>query len=239
MGRTVVTLPEPWLCRWVAALFLVPPNVKALSVYRSRDGQALLEMIAAHRELAQVAALLSEATADDADLEQSAARFAAAHSRAFLTATRRSVPPYASFWLSERGLLFQQPTRAMNRFLANLGLQQGDAVKEPADHLSIQLNFLAQLIEYEWNGRSTPIRAHEFAREHIMTWLPEFSAAFKGLADPYFYSDLARGLSRMLADRLQDMDTPQARSLSAVPCATRDGIGADAPLAWKNENTAN
>ena len=222
MERATVALPEPWLCRWAAALFLAPPGVKALAVYRGRDGQALLEAIAARPELARTAALLSEATAD-ADLAQSAARFAAAHARAFLTATRRSVPPYASFWLSERGLLFQEPARAMNRLLATLGLRPGDTVKEPADHLSIQLDLLARLIEHERDGRATPISAHAFARDHIMTWLPAFSAACKGLAEePYFYADLARGLACMLADQPENAAVPAPSLASAAMCAGTD-----------------
>lgn len=228
MERATVALPEPWLCRWAAALFLAPPGVKALAVYRGRDGQALLEAIAARPELARTAALLSEATATDADLAQSAARFAAAHARAFLTATRRSVPPYASFWLSERGLLFQEPARAMNRLLATLGLRPGDTVKEPADHLSIQLDLLARLIEHERDRQATPISAHAFARDHIMTWLPAFSAACKGLAEePYFYADLAHGLARMLADHPENAAVPAPPLASA---AMRDGTDAARPL---------
>lgn len=226
MERATVALPEPWLCRWAAALFLAPPGVKALAVYRGRDGQALLEAIAARLELARAAALLAEAAAD-ADLAQSAARFAAAHARAFLTATRRSVPPYASFWLSERGLLFQEPARAMNRLLATLGLRRGDTVKEPADHLSIQLDLLARLIEHERDGQATPISAQAFVRDHIMTWLPAFSAACEGLAEPYFYADLARGLARMLADHLENATVP-APSLASA--SMQDGTDAARPL---------
>ena len=227
MAPATVALPEPWLCRWAAALFLAPPGVKALAVYRGQDGQALLEAIAARPELARTAALLSEATATNADLAQSAARFAAAHARAFLTATRRSVPPYASFWLSERGLLFQEPARAMNRLLATLGLRPGDTVKEPADHLSIQLDLLARLIEHERDGQATPISAQAFARDHIMTWLPAFSAACEGLAEPYFYADLAGGLARMLADHLENAAVP-APSLASA--SMRDGTDAARPL---------
>ena len=60
-----------------------------------------------------------------------------------------------------------------------------------------------------------------------MTWLPAFSAACEGLAEPYFYVDLAGGLARMLADHLENAAVP-APSLASA--SMRDGTDAARPL---------
>lgn len=199
MSDTAAAPLSPDLCRWCAALFLRPPDAKALAAYRSVEGRRLLDALGADEAFAPAAAILREATRPGADLSKAARQFEGAHSSAFLTGGRKSAPPYASFWLSERGLLFQEPTRTMSRLLAETAVRPDDGVREPPDHIGLQLNLLAELSERSQDGRPIPVDPREFARDHILTWLPAFAASCARQANPFFYSALAKGLTEAIA----------------------------------------
>ena len=188
----------PVLCRWAAGLLLVAPDADGLAAYRTPEGRALLDRLCADAALAPVGATLAGLTAPDADLAAGARRIEMAHSRAFLMGGFRAIPPYASVWLSPRGLLWQEPARDMARLLAACGLSVDPSTPEPPDHLAIQLNLLAMLIEAETAGTPVPIPAAEFARDHMLTWLPMLGDACDRLQDPFLYPDLIRGLTAML-----------------------------------------
>ena len=189
----------PLLCRWAAGLLLVAPDTAGLAAYRTPAGQALLDGLRADPALAPVGAALAGLVAPGADLAASATRLAAAHSRAFLMGGLHAIAPYASVWRSPRGLLWQEPARAMARLLADCGLAVDPSTTEPPDHLGIQLNLLATLVEREAAGAAVPIPADVFVRDHLLSWLPGLAGACDRLRDPFLYPDLIRGMTTVLA----------------------------------------
>ena len=105
-GPADLPVPQPWAMawRWLAGLFLDPPDAAMLAAYRGAEGQALLGALAAAPGLAGAVAEIRALTAPGADIARSAERIALAHSRAFLTGGRATVLPYASHWLNPTGL---------------------------------------------------------------------------------------------------------------------------------------
>lgn len=99
------------------------------------------------------------------------------------------------------GRLFQQPVADIAALLAERGLSIAAGCGEPADHLSIQLALLEQLIRLQENVVGSDERDNiDALRRRLLTWTPHFAAAV-GRADPSgFYAALARVLVRLLDD---------------------------------------
>lgn len=160
--------------------------------------------------------ILADLVSTEADLVASADRLRTAHSRAFLMGGIDAAPPYASVWLSPKGLLWQEPARDMARLLALAGMSVEQACGEPPDHLSIQLNFLSELLEAEASGRPMPVSAAAFAQDQIMTWLPAFADACARVRKPFFYPDLARGLLGYLHASLTGQEPWRSHNMGAL-----------------------
>jgi len=203
-GQARPPLPLPLLCRWAAALLLTAPDAGGLAAYRTPEGRAFLDALGADPALAPVGATLADLVAPGVDLHASADRITLAHSRAFLMGGMRAIPPYASVWLSPRGLLWQEPAQAMARLLAACGLSVDPSTPEPPDHLGVQLDLLATLVEQEAAGMAPVIGAAEFTRDHLLNWLPLLAAASDRMREPFLYPDLIRGITAVLNDVVAD-----------------------------------
>ncbi|MEJ1991068.1 MAG: molecular chaperone TorD family protein, partial [Maritimibacter sp.] len=103
--------------------------------------------------------------------------------------------------LSPNGLMYQEPARDMTRMLAALELTLPANMPEPPDHIGFQLNLLAELDERARAGVAVPITPDAFIREHMLDWVQLFARACAGLRNPYFFADLASGLSIYLAEK--------------------------------------
>ncbi|MET1412011.1 molecular chaperone TorD family protein [Roseibium sp. HPY-6] len=169
MTEHLETLSRGIAYRWLAQFFLCPP---ALETYCNPEGQAFLSSCKTLPELAPCARLLEDMTAPTTDLEAAQARLTRAHNKAFAVGSSLSAPLYASVYLSERGLLFQQPARDMNRLLAKLGLSVPGTLNEPPDHLGIQLQVAAELCDRALSGNPCPVTAAHFLGDYVLTWLP-------------------------------------------------------------------
>lgn len=215
-SETISVLDAAFVCRWAGALFFDPPSATTLAAYQTSNGQTVLAALMADSALGPTGAILADLVATDADLVASADRLRTAHSRAFLIGGMRAAPPYASVWLSPRGLLWQEPARDMARLLALSGLSVEQTSGQPPDHLSIQLNLLSELIEAEASDKPMPVSAAAFAQDQIMTWLPAFADACDRVRTPFFYPNLARGLLSYLQAALPGRE-PSCRDLGDVP----------------------
>ena len=185
----------------MAGLFLGPPDRAALAAYRGSEGRAMLEELEAEPTLAELVRDLRVMTAPAADLDAVADRLAAAHSGLFVVAGSYAAPPYASVWLSERGLLYQEPARAMNRLLGELDMGLPDEIREPPDHLSFQLNLLAELEVRKRAGAPVPVAPGAFFRDRLMTWVPAFVQACARARTPFFYPGLSSAMQAYLTEK--------------------------------------
>ena len=220
----VAAVPTPleatFVCRWAASLLLVPPCTDALATYATAEGSMLLAALRGDPALAQTGEALSALTEAPDGLEIAASRLAAEHSRAFLVGGPQAVPPYASVWRSEKGLLWQEPARQMARLLRETGLVIDTGTPEPPDHLAIQLNLLAALLEREAEGGETPLPAAEFAHEHVMSWVPDLATALRRRGYTVFYGGLIEGLIGFLRHNLANQTEHQPGLAGREPALT-------------------
>lgn len=198
MGKQQDMVAHGVAYRWLAQFFLRPPSLPALESYRGQDGREFLTACKAIPALAPAAELIEALVASEADAMTMQARFASAFSQAFDVGGPKSAPPYASVYLSERGLLFQQPAREMDRILAELQMNLPDGVNEPADHLGIQLHAAAELCGREMAGQEVPLSSNAFLEKHVLSWLPAFVSRCEKLPDPTLVSTFSRAVLNLV-----------------------------------------
>lgn len=91
------------------------------------------------------------------------------YTRLFITAARRStVPPYASVYLDAEGLLQGRSTERIHDFYRACGYELA-ALHEPADHIVLQLDFLAALAREHRDGEE-----EAFLRTWFRPWFVPF-----------------------------------------------------------------
>lgn len=192
--------------RWLAQFFLCQPDLATLESYRSQDGQQFLTGLQSTPSLDSLAGWLKDAVTRTEDLASLQAQIARAFTQTFDMGGPHAALPYASVYLSEKGLLFQQPTRDMNALLQRLQMQLPAEVNEPADHLGVQLHVAAELIEREELGQSVPISSAAFLDQQVLSWLAEFVQRCEALIDRAPIPMLAQAALALVQESCQTAD---------------------------------
>ena len=98
-----------------------------------------------------------------------------------------TAPLYASCYDSEDPRLMGEPALLMKQRFESKRLAQDDNIGEPADHLSIELEFLYFLLSQE-NADSDPsTEAADFATEAMLPWIRSFHEKIEPVAQLRFY----------------------------------------------------
>jgi TorA maturation chaperone TorD len=94
---------------------------------------------------------------------EDAGQLAVAYSSLFL----QLVPPYASLFLSDDGMLNADPAEEAQRVYTRAGFEVQSAWRAgAADHIGVELHFLATLLE------RSHTQAVTFLTDHLLTWAP-------------------------------------------------------------------
>ena len=104
-------------------------------------------------------------------------------------------PPYASYYL-HHGQLMGPEAVAVRRFYVQWEAMPVEGERIPADHIALELGFLAHLAQRAWEsegaGRNALLDAHlRFLKRHLLTWLPAFLRAMRTPARDDFFIALA------------------------------------------------
>jgi TorA specific chaperone len=185
------------LYRWFARLFLTSPGEALVRELREGRMRAVLDSLAMTPGAEQPAAAICRAL-DQGSAASVAADLAVARFRLFDgIGGDRTTPPYRSAFTSDSGLLCQAATAEMEQVLRQYGLKPDASVREPADHLSLQLEVVAQLAlraaEAEEAGAAPPLLAAqaEFIDRQLLDWVPHFAARLATVDEPGFHAGLA------------------------------------------------
>ncbi len=108
----------------------------------------------------------------------------------YLTHTYRAAPT-ESVWLDEDGLERQEPMFAVRRWYERYGLRAENWRKAPDDHLALQLQFLAHLLDRPENKMEMMVEAGVFLDEHLLRWIDRFSGRVAARCATPFYAGLA------------------------------------------------
>lgn len=168
------------LCQWFATLLVAELDEAAVLAYMQGDASPLLEDLELVEELTQPVAQLRQAISTLGLLEQPQLELAADFSGLFLSDARHSPAPYASLYLDE-GRFNGPSLQRMQARLAAIGMAVSEQLSEPADHLSIMLDYLAEGYR-QLADNPTPAAEAEvakFVHDELASWLPEWASRAK------------------------------------------------------------
>lgn len=101
----------------------------------------------------------------------------------FVGVGRGELLPYASYYLT--GFLNERPLARVREDLSALGLERGEAMSEPEDHLAILLEVMAGLAAGRFEAE--PERQARFFARHIEPWAGRLFADLERAAAAPFY----------------------------------------------------
>lgn len=101
-----------------------------------------------------------------------------------------TAPLYASVYLSKRGTTHQEVERELGQTLNGHGLCLENSDKEPFDHLSVILEFVAWLDEQGAQVQAQEMQ-QKFIKKYLLSWLPAFVRRCNRADRFGFYSALA------------------------------------------------
>ncbi|WP_319783949.1 molecular chaperone TorD [Oceanisphaera sp. IT1-181] len=164
------------ICQWFATLLAKELDETALKAYMSGEAAPLLEDLEGISELAKPVQQLSQAISTLHLLEQPKLELAADFASLFLSDARHSPAPYASLYLDE-GRFSGPSLQRMQARLAAIGMVVSAQLTEPADHVSIMLDYLAegyrQLAEHPTPAAEATVA--NFVQDELASWLPEWA----------------------------------------------------------------
>jgi TorA-specific chaperone len=194
------------LYRWFALAFFAPPAEGDVVDMREGKVQRLLHALAATPGASLGVQAMGDVLTSGTPAEV-ASTLGAAHAKLFYgVGGHETASPYRSVYSSERGVMCQQATAEMERVLRQHRLRLEDKVCEPSDHLSIQLETMAQLaLRYVESASSNSSalaslqsEQAEFLNTQLLSWLPAFSRRVVEVDDLGFHAGLASALQAVL-----------------------------------------
>ncbi|MBI4744732.1 MAG: molecular chaperone TorD family protein [Actinobacteria bacterium] len=118
-----------------------------------------------------------------------------------------AAPPWESFYLSEKKLLFQDETIKVRREYDKYNLRVEKFQKEPDDLIAFELDFMNLLAQktLESLDRDDFLEAEkllgaqrDFLKGHLLKWIPQFSKNVVKDAETDFYKGFAQALAGFL-----------------------------------------
>ncbi|GAD89249.1 chaperone protein TorD [Vibrio halioticoli NBRC 102217] len=182
---------------WFSSLFSKELTEDDLIAYQTPEVRAFIHGLAENESLAVAAKRLIDALdrlqqRPDAQLELSAD-----FCDLFLTSDKHAALPYASIYLDENKLLNGVPAQQMTQIMLEHGIEVDKCFNEPADHLAIELDFIGNLIirsnalEMESHLESALTKQKSLIEQHLLSWIPQFSANCTKYDEFGFYSAVA------------------------------------------------
>jgi TorA maturation chaperone TorD len=107
----------------------------------------------------------------------------------FLMVGESGCSPYESVYRTEDATLFGPTTAQVKQEYARFGYSLASGLNEPADHIGLELAFVAALLQ---DGGPEALAALPiFMEEHLMRFAPTFCAKLKATARTPFYQAIA------------------------------------------------
>lgn len=172
-------LPEERLRQQVAwsvlgRLFSAPPDQRLIDTVRSEELLEEWPIQGSRTRQARAHLLASAASGEDADA------IGGDYRRLFFGPDKLPAPPWESVYRDESRLVFGDATIDVRREFASYGVQVPLLDREPDDHISLELEFLAMLLGIadgtgDEAAAAQALDDHDrFVSEHVGRWAPIF-----------------------------------------------------------------
>lgn len=219
------------ICRLLGGLLLDGANLDLVRVVARERTMHLLSAQALEESLEELGAGLL--AMQRALVDEAAPHVASEYTRLVVASTeggaRRSllVPPWEDCWLgSERRVLGERSRAVLAAYVAaGLGF---DAMKEkPADHVGLELCFLATLLDEETHGERDGSAHDAFAEEHLGPLSPQIGGALVRESRGEFWRETGRVLQLLPGAFAWPVLARPPRAAKAGSCpGYRDHVGA-------------
>ncbi|MGR5067183.1 MULTISPECIES: molecular chaperone TorD [Vibrio] len=183
---------------WFSSLFAKELTEKELETYHSVEIRSFLAGLGENKSLKPAVDSLVDALNRLQDREDAQLELAADFCELFLKTEKHGALPYASMYIGKSGLLNDKPAEEMEKLMADFGVQVDVNLKEPADHLAVELDFLGNMIirsnelEQEKHMEEAFTKQNDFIQQQLLTWLPPFAAKCKQFDEFGFYVSVAQ-----------------------------------------------
>ncbi|MBI2894006.1 MAG: molecular chaperone TorD family protein [Deltaproteobacteria bacterium] len=94
----------------------------------------------------------------------------------FVGPRKKLAPPWESVYRSPGRLVMQEPEREVVRAFAEQRVGFEGMGQKPADHIALELQFVALLLERSAHKRAARAALRRFLDQHILQWVPAFAA---------------------------------------------------------------
>ena len=194
--------------RLLAGLFARELTEENIVGFQQGNGCRLLDALEKVEEYATIAHRLKGYFDSVADPGQAALDLAESYAWNFHgVGGPHAAPLYASVYLSKNSVTHQEVERELGRIIFGQGLSSENSDKEPYDHLSVILEFIAWLDETEESTQQqalTQKTRKKIIEKYLLSWLPAFVIRCKQTDRLGFYSGLAAvTLEFVEADHMQ------------------------------------
>ena len=129
---------------WFSSLFAKELTDQQIEALNSDDGRVFLQGFSEIESMNSSIELFKEKLQLVLKREDAQLELAADFAQAFLASHHTSALPFASVYMNEKGLLMQEPTHRMEKWLAEQNMQLASEAEAP-DHLALELDFLGNL----------------------------------------------------------------------------------------------
>ena len=176
---------QPEVLKLLSSMYLCKPSRETITGWMSLlrdDGTGLDELRGA---------LNAIDTASDRILED----LLWDYTRLFIGPYKLPCPPWESVYRSQAGLMMQHAADDVRHIYAAFGLSVEETGVMP-DHIGIELNFLALVYERAREKSETQFDSmrigEAFLNDHLLQWVPQFTADMEAAAESCLYQTLAR-----------------------------------------------
>jgi TorA maturation chaperone TorD len=115
-------------------------------------------------------------------------RIAREHFDLFIGVGRGELLPYASYYLT--GFLYERPLVRARQDLRRLGIERGEGLTEPEDHLGFLLEIMAGIVTRRFAAE--PEEEKRFFVRHLQPWVERFFADLTKAEGAHFYRAVGR-----------------------------------------------
>jgi TorA maturation chaperone TorD len=143
----------------------------------------------------------------DLTMEEAVRRATGDHSQLFVGPLHLPSPPWSSVYL-DGGSLFGPTALAVEKEFKRLGFWIPEGNHEPCDHITYELQFVAELYkeaaeEFRQGDETGGFQHLNEARQFTSTYLTPWLAAFLGRVEKHAETDFYRGLAKLTRGLVQ------------------------------------
>ena len=179
------------------------PTKELLDVVSSKES---LESVALFESDSEAAARLKDVLASCSEMDAEAAKLE--YTRLFLGPDKLIAPPWESCYTAKERALFQESTLQVRSWYQQYSYVPAGYPSHPDDHISLMMHFLALTTErakacFEQGllcGYKNLLEGQKlFKKNHILNWIPEYSADMEKSDSKLFYPQLVCAMAEFMA----------------------------------------